>query len=76
MSIEKRFFWDLQRALDSVNVTICKVQNSIILILKVGKPGGIEYIDKDVYIEIKTVNVFQSSCFLARALSLLVYHVS
>ena len=36
------------KVLCNVDVTICKVQNSIILTLKVGKLGWIEYIDKDV----------------------------
>ena len=36
------------KVLCNVDVTICKVQNSIISTLKVGKLGWIEYIDKDV----------------------------
>ena len=36
---EKYFFENHKSALDSVNVTIFDVQNSIILILKIGNPG-------------------------------------
>ena len=71
----------------NVNVTICKVKNSIILISKVGKLGWIEYIDKDVFTALaylgfdfehnvnKYVEIF-IYCFLARALSLLADHIS
>ena len=46
-------FFEIHRsALDSVDVTIFKVQNSIILILKIGKLGWIEYIDKDAFTEL------------------------
>ena len=42
------FFWDSWKCF-SVVVAICKVQNSIILTLKVGEPGLIEYIDRDIF---------------------------
>ena len=74
MRIKKYFFEIHESALDSVDITICKVQHSTILILKVGKLVRIEYIDKDVYLEHKeNKNIkmfFQSLLFLARALSL------
>ena len=41
--IEKYFFEIHKSALDSVDVTTFKVQNLIILILKVGKLGWMEY---------------------------------
>ena len=46
----KNIFFEIHRsALDSVDVTIFKTQNFIILILKFGKLGWIEHIDKDVF---------------------------
>ena len=72
---------------DIVNITICKVKNSIISILKVGKLGWIEYIDKDIFTAFpgfhlehkvnKYIQMFSKVyCFLALALSLLADHVS
>ena len=43
------FFEIHESSLDSTDLTICKVQNSIILIAKVGKLECIEYIDRDVF---------------------------
>ena len=53
MRIKKYFFEIHESALDSVDITICKLQHSTILILKFGKLVRIEYIDKDVYLEHK-----------------------
>ena len=47
--IEKYFFEIPKSVLDIVDETIFKVQNSIILILKVGKLMWTEYIDKNVF---------------------------
>ena len=45
MKIVKYIFFEIKAsALDNDDVTICKVQISIILILKVGELGRIEYI--------------------------------
>ena len=68
------FFWDSPKC----DVTIYKLQNLIILILKVGKLGWIEYIDKGVFTaltylgfhhESKANKNIQIFCFSARALS-------
>ena len=46
----KNIFFEIHgRALDSFEVIICKIQISIILVLKVWKLGWIEYVDKDVF---------------------------
>ena len=46
----KNIFFEIHgSALDSFEVIICKIQISIILVLKVGKLGWIEYVDKDVF---------------------------
>ena len=72
-------------ALDSVDVTIFKVQNSIIFISKVLKLGWIEYIDKNVitaltylgfHVEQKVNKHIQVYCFLAYTLFLLADQVS
>ena len=76
-------------ALDSADVTIYKVQISIISILKIGKLGWIEYIDRDIFTALtyldfhhehkvsKYIQMFSKVyCFLACALSLFVDHVS
>ena len=49
--IEKKifFFEKHESTLESIDVTICKAQNSDILILKLGKVGLIEYVDKEVF---------------------------
>ena len=86
----KNIFFEIHEcALDSVDVTFGKVQNSIILILKVGKLGWIEYIDKDVFTGLtylgfhrehkvnKCMQMFSKVyCILARALCLLADNVS
>ena len=44
------FFLEInESALDSVDVTVCNMQNSISLILKFRKLEWIEYIDNDVF---------------------------
>ena len=82
------FFFEIgENALDIVDITVCKVKNYIISILKVGKLGWIEYIDTDVFtaflgfhLEHKVSKYIQMLskvyCFLARALSLLADQVS
>ena len=54
------FFEIHESALGNADTTICKVQNSIILILKVRKLGWIECLDKDVFITL-TLTWFSSS---------------
>ena len=45
MKIKKYIFFEIhETALDSVDIIICKMKNSIKLILEVGKLGQIEYI--------------------------------
>ena len=81
-------FWDSRKCFRQCRCKICKVQNSIILISKVGKLGWIDYIDKDVFAALtylgfhlehkvnKYIQMFsKADCFLAFALSLLVDHV-
>ena len=86
MGIVKFFFFFFEiheSALDSANV-ICKVQSSIILILKVGKLRWIKYTYEDVFAALtypsfhhehkvnKYMQMFSKvSCFLGHALSLL-----
>ena len=53
------FFEIHESALDNADTTICKVQNSIILTLKVRKLGWIECLDKDVFITL-TLTWFSS----------------
>ena len=46
----KNIFFEIRKnALEVVDVTIFKEQNSIILILKFGKLGQVEYVDKGVF---------------------------
>ena len=46
----KNIFFEIRKnALEVVDVTIFKAQNSIILILKFGKLGRVEYVDKGVF---------------------------
>ena len=84
MELKNICFKNRESALDSVDVTIFNVQNSIILIFKIGNLGWIEYIDKNVftaltylgfYLEQK-VNKYIQVCFLARALFLFADQVS
>ena len=52
MRIEKYLFEARESALDSVDsadISVRKLQSSIILILKFGKLGWIEYTDKDAF---------------------------
>ena len=92
MIIERYFFETRKSALDSVDsvdITVCKVQNSTILILKFGKLGWIEYTDNDVFTALtylgfhldhevkKYIQMFSKVyCLLASTLSLLGDHVS
>ena len=86
----KNIFFEIHEcALDSVDVTFRKVQNSTLLILKVGKLGRIEYVDRDIFTGLtylgfhlehkvsKCMQMFSKVyCILVRALCLLADHVS
>ena len=48
-----KYFEIYESPLDSANVTICKVQSSIISMSKVGRLRWIEYIDRDVFTVLK-----------------------
>ena len=48
-----KYFEIYESPLDSANVTICKVQSSIISMSKVGRLRRIEYIDRDVFTVLK-----------------------
>ena len=89
MKIVKYFFEIHESALDSAEVTVCKVQISTILLLKIGTLGRIEYILRDIFNVLtylgshheykvnKYIQMFYKVYgFLARALSLLPDHVS
>ena len=82
----KNIFFEIHgSALDSFEVIICKIQISIILVLKVGKLGWIEYVDKDVFTALTCLgfhlehkvnkqaytNVFESLLFFVFSQSLL-----